>query len=105
MHVDKGGQCAAHLVTAFAAQVGVLLGQTATEEKSNEITTIPQLLDTLDVKGCIVTMDAMGTQTAIANKIREGESACVLCVKDNHPKLLDSNACAAEGCGEWPLSQ
>lgn len=74
-----------HLVTAFAAQVGVVLGQTATEEKSNEITAIPQLLDTLDVKGCIVTIDAMGTQTAIARKIREGGAHYVLCVKDNHP--------------------
>ncbi|CAI09400.1 Transposase, fragment, partial [Aromatoleum aromaticum EbN1] len=60
-----------HLVSAFAADVGVVLGQTATAEKSNEITAIPELLTTLDIRGCIVTIDAMGTQTAIARQIRE----------------------------------
>jgi len=66
------------------------LGQTATAEKSNEITAIPELLRTLDVKDCIVTIDAMGTQTAIAHQIRAGHGNYVLCVKDNHPKLLES---------------
>ena len=65
-----------------------MLGQVATDQKSNEITAIPRLLRTLDVAGCIVTIDAMGTQTAIASEIRERGADYVLCVKDNHPKRL-----------------
>lgn len=86
-----------HLVSAFAADVGVVLGQTATAEKSNEITAIPALLRTLDVQNCIVTIDAMGTQTAIARQIREQGGHYVLSVKDNHPKLLDSILLAHAG--------
>lgn len=58
-------------MSALAAGAGVVLGQVATEEKSNEITAIPQLLQVLDIEGCIVTIDAMGTQTAIARTLRE----------------------------------
>ena len=72
-------------------------------KNSNEITAIPELLRTLDVKDCIVTIDAMGTQTAIAHQIREGQGHYVLCVKDNHPKLLDSILLAHIGIEE-PLS-
>ena len=79
-----------HLVSAFAAGLGVVLGQKATEEKSNEITAIPELLKTLALQGTIVTIDAMGTQTKIAETIRKAEADYVLCVKDNHPNLLDS---------------
>lgn len=79
-----------HLVSAFAAGMGVVLGQTATAEKSNEITAIPELLAKLALEGCVVTIDAMGTQTKIARTIRERGAHYVLCVKDNHPKLLDS---------------
>lgn len=79
-----------HLVSAFAAGIGVVLGQTATAEKSNEITAIPELLKTLALEGTIVTIDAMGTQTKIAQTIRQGKADYVLCVKDNHPGLLDS---------------
>ncbi len=79
-----------HLVSAFAAGLGVVLGQKATEEKSNEITAIPELLKALALQGTIVTIDAMGTQTKIAEAIRKGEADYVLCVKDNHPNLLDS---------------
>jgi len=81
---------ALHMVSAFAAGMGVVLGQTATAEKSNEITAIPELLSTLALEGCVVTIDAMGTQTKIARTIREQGAHYVLCVKDNHPKLLDS---------------
>ena len=52
-----------HMVSAFAAGMGVVLGQTATAEKSNEITAIPELLSKLALEGCVVTIDAMGTQT------------------------------------------
>ena len=66
------------------------LGQKATKETSNEITTIPELLKTLALQGAIVTIDAMGTQTKIAETIRKGEADSVLCVKDKHLNLLDS---------------
>lgn len=87
---SKAAAAPLHLVNAFAANVGVVLGQTATAEKSNEITAIPELLKELDIEGCSVTIDAMGTQTKIARAIRERGAHYVLCVKDNHPKLLDS---------------
>lgn len=89
-----------HMVSAFAAGMGVVLGQTATDEKSNEITAIPELLATLALEGCVVTIDAMGTQTKIARTIRERGAHYVLCVKDNHPKLLDSILLARLGVKE-----
>lgn len=79
-----------HMVSAFAAGMGIVLGQTATAEKSNEITAIPELLAKLALEGCVVTIDAMGTQTKIARTVRERGADYVLCVKENHPKLLDS---------------
>lgn len=88
-----------HLVSAFAANIGVVLGQTATDEKSNEITAIPALLHTLALDNCIVTIDAMGTQTEIAQTIRERKADYVLCVKDNQPKLADSILFAQAGLG------
>lgn len=96
---SKAAAAPLHMVSAFAAEVGLVLGQVATDRKSNEITAIPQLLRTLDVAGCIVTIDAMGTQTAIAGEIRERGADYVLCVKDNHPKLLDSILLAQAGVG------
>lgn len=86
----KGQARPLHLVSAFAAGMGVVLGQRASTEKSNEITAIPELLAKLALEGCVVTIDAMGTQTKIARTIRERGAHYVLCVKDNHPKLLDS---------------
>ena len=100
---SKAAAAPLHMVSAFAAEVGIVLGQTATAKKSNEITAIPELLRTLDVKDCIVTIDAMGTQTAIAHQIREGQGNYVLCVKDNHPKLLESILLAHIGI-EAPLT-
>lgn len=81
---------ALHLVSAFAAGAGLVLGQTATAAKSNEITAIPSLLQTLALEGCIVTIDAMGTQTQIAQTIRNRKADYVLSVKENHPTLADS---------------
>lgn len=81
---------ALHLVSAFAAGAGLVLGQRATAEKSNEITAIPELLSTLALTGCTVTIDAMGTQTAIAKAIQERGADYVLAVKDNQPKLAQS---------------
>ena len=96
---SKAAAAPLHIVSAFAAELGLVLGQVATDQKSNEITAIPRLLRTLDVAGCIVTIDAMGTQTAIAGQIRERGADYVLCVKDNHPKLLDAILLAQAGVG------
>lgn len=79
-----------HLVSALATGVGVVLGQQATAEKSNEITAIPQLLQTLAINGAIVTIDAAGTHTPIAQVIQDRSADYVLAVKDNQPLLADS---------------
>ena len=79
-----------HLVSAFAAGAGLVLGQRATAEKSNEKTAIPELLATLALDGCIVTIDAMGTQANIAQAIRNRGAEYILAVKDNQPTLADS---------------
>jgi predicted transposase YbfD/YdcC len=86
-HDRAGGLGPLHMVSAWASECGISLGQIATEEKSNEITAIPQLLDRIDVAGAVVTIDAMGCQKAIAKKIKDGGGDYVLAVKDNHPKL------------------
>jgi predicted transposase YbfD/YdcC len=68
--------------------VGLSLGQIKTAEKSNEITAIPALLALLEVKGCIITIDAMGCQTDIAKKIVEKQVDTVLAVKDNQKQCV-----------------
>src|SRR5262245_20907463 len=83
---DKGG---IHLVRAWASTNRVVLGQQKVDEKSNEITAIPALLRLLEVKGCIVTIDAMGGQKAIARAIVEQEADYVLALKANHGFLYD----------------
>jgi predicted transposase YbfD/YdcC len=86
----KLGGTPLHLVSAFAAGAGLVLGQRATAEKSNEKSAIPELLATLALEGCIVTIDAMGTQPSIAQAIRDRGADYVLSVKDNQPTLADS---------------
>jgi len=81
---------ALHLVSAFAAGAGLVLAQRATAEKSNEKTAIPELLSTLALAGCTVTIDAMGTQASIAQAIQDRGADYVLAVKDNQPKLAES---------------
>ncbi len=78
-----------HVVSAFSSECGLVLGQLACEEKSNEITAIPKLLELLEIKGCIVTIDAMGTQTEIAEKITEKEADYILALKENQPTLYE----------------
>ncbi|WP_332630914.1 ISAs1 family transposase [Citrobacter sp. ESBL3] len=78
---------AIHVISAFSTMSGVVLGQLKTDEKSNEITTMPQLIDLLDLKGKIVTTDAMGCQKDIAEKIRDREGDYLLAVKGNQGKL------------------
>lgn len=78
-----------HVVSAFSHKFGLVLGQLACEEKSNEITAIPKLLEMLEIKGCIVTIDAMGTQTKIAEAIIEKEADYCLSLKENQGNLYD----------------
>jgi predicted transposase YbfD/YdcC len=78
-----------HLVSAWATEHHLSLGQVATAEKSNEITAIPELLDLLELHGAIVTIDAMGCQKAIASKIIERGGSYVLIAKDNQPTLRE----------------
>ena len=84
-----GGSCL-HLVSAFCTEVGLVLGQVKTKEKSNEKTAIPELLDTLKLKGATVSIDAMGTQPNIAARIRQRGGDYVLAVKDNQQKLHEA---------------
>jgi predicted transposase YbfD/YdcC len=76
-----------HIVHAFAAENGLLLGQLATDAKSNEITAIPELLKMLTVKGNVVTIDAMGCQKEIVQQIREKEGDYVIALKGNQGSL------------------
>ncbi|MCL2866776.1 MAG: ISAs1 family transposase [Clostridia bacterium] len=79
---------AIHVVSAWSAANGIVLGELATEEKSNEITAIPELLKMLELKGCIVTIDAIGTQVEIAKTIINSGADYVLAVKENQSELL-----------------
>lgn len=86
-HDRAAGKKALHLVSAWAVENRLVLAQLATEEKSNEITAIPLLLQQLALCGCIVTIDAMGTQTKIANQIIEQEGEYALALKENQGNL------------------
>ncbi|MEI9892435.1 MAG: ISAs1 family transposase [Chthoniobacter sp.] len=86
-HDRARGRPAIHLVSAWASENGLVLGQIKIEEKSNEITAIPALLRALELRGCIVTIDAMGTQKAIAKEIVEADAQYVLALKGNHEKV------------------
>jgi predicted transposase YbfD/YdcC len=78
-----------HMVSAWASNSNFTLGQLKVEGKSNEITAIPKLLDMIDIKGAVVTIDAMGCQTKIAAKIVDGGADYILAVKENQPNLYD----------------
>jgi predicted transposase YbfD/YdcC len=92
------GKVALHLVSAWASEQHLVLGQVAVDSKSNEITAIPKLLELLDVSGAMVSIDAMGCQKEIAAKIRAGGGDYVLSVKDNQPNLLeDIQQCFEKG--------
>lgn len=82
---DKSGM--AHLVSAFVSGNRMVFGQLAVDDKSNEITAIPRLLELLDVRGATVTIDAMGCQKNIAQQIVEGQGHYYLAVKENQPQL------------------
>ncbi len=86
-HDNSKGKTAIHMVNAWARNNRVALGQIRTKDKSNEITAIPELLKILELKGCIVTIDAMGCQKEIAKKIVEKKADYVLAVKGNQENL------------------
>src|SRR3954470_8156301 len=83
------GRSALHVVSAWAVENRLTLGQVATDAKSNEITAIPELLELLDLKGAVVTIDAMGCQKEIAADIIAVEGAYLLAVKENQPHLYE----------------
>jgi predicted transposase YbfD/YdcC len=86
----NGGETAIHMVSAFATELGVVLGQEKVASKSNEITAIPELLDALYLKGFLVSIDAMGCQKNIARQITDKGGDYLLAVKGNQPTLLDA---------------
>ncbi len=96
-----GNKGAIHLVSAWATQNNLTLGQVKTEEKSNEITAIPQLLEMLDLHGCIVTIDAMGCQREIAQQIIAGGADYVLAVKENQGRLHEGIRDLFQGAEAW----
>lgn len=86
-HNKSDDKKAIHMVSAWASSNQVVLGQLKTDEKSNEITAIPHLLKLLDISGCIITIDAMGTQKKIAQTIIKKDADYVLALKENHKTL------------------
>ena len=99
-------QNALHLISAFATEANLVLAQKKVDGKSNEITAIPELLNWLDLRGAIVTIDAMGCQKEIARRIKAKEGDFVLGLKGNHPALFQEvkdyfKESALQGCSEW----
>lgn len=88
-HDKSNGIAALHCVSAFAESNQLILGQLSTDAKSNEITTIPKLLKTLDLEGCLVTIDAMGCQKSIAANILDAKADYLLALKGNQETLAD----------------
>lgn len=95
---DRGrGKAAIHLVSAWAAEQRLVLAQAKADDRSNEITAIPEVLRALEVQGCLVTIDAMGCQRAIAQQVLDQGGDYVLALKDNQPTLAaDVQECFAQ---------
>ena len=88
-HDAQAGKAAIHMVSAWATNNRLVLGQRKVDDKSNEITAIPELLEALDIRGCIVTIDAMGCQTKIASTILNEGADYLLALKENHGQLYE----------------
>jgi predicted transposase YbfD/YdcC len=88
-HDACAGKAAIHMVSAWASANRLVLGQRKVDEKSNEITAIPELLEMLEISGCIVTIDAMGCQTKIAETILDKGAEYVLALKENQGQLYE----------------
>ena len=96
-HDRHTGKAAIHLVSAWAAESRLVLAQTKVDDKSNEITAIPEVLGALAVAGCLVTLDALGCQRAIAQQVLDQGGDYVLALKDNQPTLTaDVQECFAQ---------
>jgi predicted transposase YbfD/YdcC len=109
-HDKKNGLGPLHIVSAWASDRGITLGQLATEEKSNEITAIPELLNNIDVEDAVVTIDAAGCQKNIAARIIQGKGDYVLALKGNQGKLHDDvrwllSGHVREGFADCPVSR
>jgi predicted transposase YbfD/YdcC len=89
-HDKAVGKKAIYMVSAWASENSLVLGQRKVDDRSNEITAVPQLLEMLEVAGCIVTTDAMNCQTETAEKVIESDAAYVFVVKENQPRLLEA---------------
>src|SRR5512138_2968943 len=97
----RDGKAAIHMVSAWATENKLSLGQVVVDAKSNEITAIPELLPLLDISGALVTIDAMGCQKEIAAQIRQGGGDYVLAVKQNQPTLYERvTEAVGEGLGQ-----
>lgn len=92
------GKKAIHMVSAWASENGFVMGQIKTDEKSNEITAIPQLLRMLELSGCIITIDAMGCQKKIAESIIKKDADYLFSLKGNHSDLHDDVKTFFDGC-------
>ena len=99
-HDNRAGKQPIHLVSAWASANTLTLGQVKTEEKSNEITAIPRLLQLLELNGCIVTIDAMGCQKEIAQGIMDRGADYLLAVKENQGRLYQDVRDLFEGAEE-----
>lgn len=89
MRGSKDGDKITHIVSAWCSANNLVLGQVKTDEKSNEITAIPELLDLLYLEGCVVTLDAMGCQKKIAEKIRKKKADYIISLKGNQETLYE----------------
>lgn len=87
---QAGGKAIVHMVSAWASENNLVLGQRKVDSKSNEITAIPKLLDVLDLQGCVITIDAIGCQKTIANKIVSKQADYILGLKENQGELLEN---------------
>lgn len=100
----SSGNRTVHIVSAWASEAGFTLAQVRTDEKSNEITAIPELLELLDLSGALVSIDAAGCQKAIASQIVSGGGDYLLAVKDNQPRLFEDIKTLANAALEADLA-
>jgi predicted transposase YbfD/YdcC len=101
---EKGSKSFVHMVSAWANLNGISLGQVKVDDKSNEITAIPKLQEVLALKGCIVTIDAMGCQRNIAERIISQQADYILAVKGNQGNLesdIESSMCFSKPVSQW----
>jgi predicted transposase YbfD/YdcC len=102
---ETNGKAAIHMVSAWATEANLVLGQTKVEDKTNEIKAIPELLEVLELKGCIVTIDAMGCQKDIARQIQEKKADYILALKGNQEELYFDVRGIFEGAEEIKYQQ